>query len=114
MELARDKNCAQAWNPNRRCTGITGARVESRGALAWNGRVPSRAARDAGFFKRATDFCPRITDAACCGTLQQTRANRASRRLVPHDVLKVGFAMGRATTPWAPYFRRAGDCLPYL
>ena len=51
MELARDKNKSQARYSNCRCAGIAGARRESRCALAWNGRVPSRAARDAGFFE---------------------------------------------------------------
>ena len=83
---------SQARHSNCRCAGIAGARLESRRALAWNGRVPSRAARDAGFFEGTANSCARIADAACCGALQQARANRGGWRLVPYDVLMTSCA----------------------
>src|SRR5215472_15659325 len=88
MELARDEHESQTWHSNRRCSGIAGARVESGCALAWYGRMPSRAARDAGIFKKATGSGARIADATCCGALQQARANRSGWRPLPYDVLK--------------------------
>src|SRR4029077_19972387 len=92
MELARDKNKSQARYSNCRCAGITGARLEGSRAFAWNGRVPSHAGRDAGFFEGTANRCARITDAACCGALQQARANRGGWRLVPYDVLSASEA----------------------
>ena len=39
------------------------------------------------FLKERQIRCARIADAACCGALQQARANRGGWRLVPYDVL---------------------------
>src|SRR5215472_3714925 len=97
MELARDKNESQTRNPNRGCTGIAGARVESGRAVARYGRMPSRAAGDVGFFEGTSNSGARIADATCRSALQQAHANRTRRRLVPYDVLKGSAALvGRA------------------
>src|SRR5437763_6175747 len=92
MELARDRNCTQARYSNRRFARIAGARRKGRRALAWNGRVPSRGARDAGFFERTANCGARIADAACCGALQQACANRAGWWLVSYDLLRANEA----------------------
>jgi hypothetical protein len=76
--------------------GIAGARLESRRALAWNGRVPSRAARDARFFEGTPNSCARTADAARSVALQQARANRACRRPVLYNVLTSFCCNGRA------------------
>src|SRR5262245_14090191 len=92
MELARDRNESSTRDSNCRCAGIGGARLESSRALAWNGRVPSRSARDAGVLKTAANRRARITHAACCGALQQACANRGGWRLVSYDVLRMSEA----------------------
>ena len=55
--------------------------------LAWNGRVPLRSARDAGFFERTANRRARVADKASRGALQQTRENRGGGRTFPYDVL---------------------------
>ena len=45
-------------------------------------------------FEETANRRARIADAACCGALQQARANRTRRRPVPYDVLKRRSATG--------------------
>jgi hypothetical protein len=49
-------------------------------------------ARDAGFFARTANRRARVANGACCGALQQARANRAGWWPVPYDVLTSEFA----------------------
>ena len=44
------------------------------------------------FLKERQIRCARIADAACCGALQQARANRVGWRLIPYDVLRASEA----------------------
>src|SRR5215472_4783999 len=87
MELAQHRNESPTRNSNCRCAGIAGSRRKSGRAFAWNGRMPARAARDTGFFERATDSCARIADTARCVAVQQACAKRTGRRSFSYDLL---------------------------